>query len=315
MKPSVWMMLAAGFALSPMAAQAQGWTPPIEAADPGRDGVRIDADGIFANFLPAAGKGRHPAILLLGGSEGGLGSGALRMARGLQAAGFSVLQLSYYRSPGQPENFASIPLETFDRGLAWLKARKDVNAARIGVVGASKGAEAALIVGSRHPEVKAIVAGMPSAFAWPAFGFGGPPIEGASWSLNGVDLPSLPYGPFDPATGLLSIYANGLKDAGEHPDAVIPVEKARGAILLVCGMDDRLWPACPMADMVKTRAPRAQVLAYPDAGHAVFGLPLADDDAALPSLASLGGTPQGNNAARKDGWPRVIAFLKKALGT
>jgi hypothetical protein len=30
-------------------------------------------------------------------------------------------------------------------------------------------------------------------------------------------------------------------------------------------------------------------------------------------LTVFGGTEQGNLAARKDGWPRTIAFLKQAL--
>ena len=36
---------------------------------------------------------------------------------------------------------------------------------------------------------------------------------------------------------------------------------------------------------------------------------LADD----PSLRRFGGTPAGNNAARKDAWPKVIAFLRTSL--
>ncbi len=298
---------------STSAAQAQGWTPPVELADPGPDGKRISEAGLLANFLPAPGKGRKPAVLLIGGSEGGLGSGALRMGRGLQEAGFAVLQVSYYRAPGQPEAFSRIPLETFDKALAWLRRRGDVDAARIAIVGASKGAEAALIVASRDRRLRAVVAGMPSNVVWPAFSWDGSDVPGSSWTLGGKDLPALPYGNFDPARGMASVYASGLGALADYPQTRIPIERSRAAVLLVCGQQDALWPACPMAEAIRQRDRRVRVLAYEDAGHAVFGVPLADDDRSLPALAGLGGSPQGNNAARKDGWPKVIDFLRSAL--
>lgn len=303
--------IVAASVFMPGLAGAQGWVPPIEMAEPGEAGQRVAEAGITANFLPAAGKGRHPAILLLGGSEGGLGAGALIMAKALQSEGFSVLQLSYYRAPGQPEAFAQVPLETFDRGIAWLKRAPGVDRRRIAVVGGSKGAEGALIVASRHPEIRAVVAGMPSSYMWAAFSWDGSDIPGASWSLSGKDVPFLPYGPFDPAIGMASIYLNGLKQAAEHPDAAIPVARIRGKVLLICGKKDALWPSCPMADMLKEMDSRVTVLAYEDAGHAVFGVPLAQPS---PGLAALGGSPEGNNDARKDGWPRVVAFLRATLG-
>lgn len=312
-RPSIRAIVGALLLLAPAPLCAQSWVPPVQMADPGEHGTRIDADGVLGNFLPAAGEGKHPAILLLGGSEGGLGGGALRMAEALQAAGFSVLQQSYYRAPGQPEAFSRIPLETFDKGLAWLAAQPGVDARRMAVLGGSKGAEAALAVAARHPELRAAVAGMPSAYLWPAFSWDGSPAPGGSWSIAGKDAPFLPYGAFDPATGMRSVYANGLTDAAQHPDAAIAIEKSPAKVLLVCGEEDALWPSCPMADLLKARDPRVTVLAYQDAGHAVFGPPLADDDKALPMLAGLGGSATGNNAARKDGWPKVLAFLKAAL--
>ena len=85
----------------------------------------------------------------------------------------------------------------------------------------------------------------------------------------------------------------------------------------MCGKDDALWPSCPMADQISGRLtsngrPAANVLRYKDAGHQVFGPPV---DMTKPHewLASLGGSADGNAAARDDGWPKVIAFLRAAL--
>jgi hypothetical protein len=54
------------------------------------------------------------------------------------------------------------------------------------------------------------------------------------------------------------------------------------------------------------------VLAYEDAGHLVFGPPIAPDHPFYPQLELYGGTVAGNAAARADSWPKVITFLKRA---
>jgi hypothetical protein len=59
--------------------------------------------------------------------------------------------------------------------------------------------------------------------------------------------------------------------------------------------------------------PSVSVLSYDDAGHAVFGIPVSKTDAHYKQLASLGGSADGNNAARADSWPKVVAFLADAL--
>ncbi|MBK6705871.1 MAG: hypothetical protein IPG56_20360 [Caulobacteraceae bacterium] len=54
------------------------------------------------------------------------------------------------------------------------------------------------------------------------------------------------------------------------------------------------------------------VLAYADAGHLVFGPPVPRDNAFYQRLDMLGGTIEGNAAARADSWPRIVAFLREA---
>ena len=287
--------------------------PPLELSDPGATGRRVTDDGLTANFYPASEPGRHPAILLVGGSEGGLGAGATRIARALQAAGFTVLHMSFFRAPGQGDALARVPLERFSTGLAWLSRQPSVDPRRIGLVGGSKGAEAALLVASRTRSVRAVVAGMPSSVVWPGFSWTGP-AEGSSWTFGGKDIPAMPYGQFTPPD-IGSVYVNGLAKAGEHSDAVIAIDQSKAKVLLICGDGDTLWPSCPMAKQLKTRAPqRVTILEYPDAGHAVFGPPVEPADKSDTRLAALGGTVSGNAAARTDSWPKVIAFLKSQLG-
>lgn len=318
------LALLGGAALFNRLAPARYGLPDIEVRAPGPTGERIATDGLFGNYFPAAGPGAgpgpHPAVLLLGGSEGGLGGGTHHMALALQQAGFAVLNLAYFGAPGQTDALEHIPLERFDKGLDWLKARPDVDPRRIAVMGASKGAEAALLVASRRPDLVAVVAGMPTSVGWNGVNWAsGGRSERASWTAGGEPVPTMPFGDWDQADGIISVYRT-IEDPTQQAAAAraaIPVERARAAVLMVCGEAETMWPACPMARQVAARSkarsgPPVTVLAYRDAGHFVFGPPIARDHPFYDRLGTYGGSVAGNAAARADGWPRVVAFLRRA---
>lgn len=293
---------------------------PAKIVEAGPTGQRINASGIFANYFPAKGDGPHPAILLLGGSEGGLGRDMRALALLLQAEGYSTLQLAYHNAPGKSAKLKNIPIEDFARGLDWLKTQPEVDGSRLGIVGYSKGAEAGLIVATMYPGVRAAVLGMPSSVVWDGmtgenYMFGS---FSSSWSKGGNPLPHLAYKGQPGSDGLMPVFVNGLKELDKNPDAIIPVEWYKGKLLLVCGEAEKLWPSCPMTDQIVARAAKAGaaapvVLRYKDAGHGVMGAPFADDKARR-YWAKLGGTEAGNAAARADSWAKIRAFLKTELG-
>ncbi len=300
---------------------AAPWKPPVVIADPGAGGRRVADRGLLANYWAGNSSGIRPAVLTLGGSEGGLGDGAAGEARELAARGYAVLQLSYFRGPGQNAKLENLPLEYFTTALDWLGSRPDVDRTCMAVVGGSKGAEAALLIATRHPELKAIVAAMPSSVVWAGvdWNFG---KVGSSWSERGKPLPWLDLGAFDFARvgkeGLVTMYAAGLATLPQHPDAAIPVERIKAPVLLICGESDKLWPSCPMARQVEARArepggPAVTILAYAGAGHGVQGRPRAADDPDIAKLGSMGGSGAGNNRALIDNWPKLLAFLDAAL--
>jgi dienelactone hydrolase len=300
-------------------AQTPAETPPVmpasEIVDAGPDGVRVDQDGVFGNFYPGKGEGRRPAILLLSGSEGGVGFGTARIAEALAAEGFGVLQICYFGCPGFPQKLVNVPLETFSRGLAWLRAQPSVDKTRIAIVGGSKGAEAALLAATRDRGVKAVVATQPTSVVWPGIAYS--PQMQPGWTVNGEPIAFLPYADV-PKTDIFAGYHDALPNLTQHPGAIIPVERIAARIMLVCGEADTLWPSCPMTDQIVARLkakgrPAPLVLRYPDAGHEVFGLPIDKSNPHYARLGSLGGTPQGIAAAHADGWPRTVAFLKQAL--
>jgi hypothetical protein len=89
-------------------------------------------------------------------------------------------------------------------------------------------------------------------------------------------------------------------------------------MLLICAEKDGVWPSCPMSRMTQARAkekgaPAVQLLAYADAGHYAFGVPVAENDPRYKQFSMLGGTNKGTNAALADGWEKTRAFLSEAL--
>ncbi len=292
---------------------------PARIVAPGPTGQRIDSSGIFANYFPVSGDSKKPAILLLGGSEGGLGKDIAGQALLLQKEGFHVLQLAYHNAPGKSAKLENIPLEEFYRGLDWLKRQPGVNSERLVIVGYSKGAEAGLMVATRYPGIRALALGMPSSVVWDGMSgvnyiFGS---FSSSWSEKGKPLPHVAYKGFPDKSGLLPVFVNGLKQVDQNSAAIIPIEKFKGRVILICGQKDNVWPSCAMADQIVRRSsrltgPRIKLLKYEDAGHGVMGAPLKNPKRRT-YWSKLGGTAAGNAEARADGWPQITEFLKEDL--
>ena len=300
------------------------WTMlvPLEMVEPeAQVGERIDTGDVLGNFYPADGAGNGPGVLLIGGSEGGLGRDMTRLARALQDDGFSVLHLSYWRAPGQPERLEGIPLETFQRGLAWLRARPEVDPSRTAMMGWSRGSEATQLIAMRDPSLKAIVLGQPGNAIWPGFTWEEPWRQfGSPWTWRGEDLVYLDTSEVqmfggDPAEIGRELVA--LQD--DQPDAIIPIEEVRAPVLMICGEADIVWASCTMARKIEERA-KAQgkedvrLLAYAEAGHYGYGAPVNEDDPAFENLSRLGGSPEGTAEALEQGYREIVAFLKGTIG-
>jgi dienelactone hydrolase len=287
--------------------------------------IPVTTNGIVAEvYTPTGLATRHPAILVLGGSEGGL-EGSTKEAKLLAKQGYVTMALAYFGAPGLPEQLTNLPLEYFKTALDTLRARPDVDPARIGLIGTSKGGEAVLLIASKYPEVKVVVAGVPSSVVWQGINSKNYADASGSWTEKGKPVPFLPYDtsvPFDPSNFMKSIhdiYARALVNIDSHPDAVIQVERIDGPVMLVCGQSDAMWPSCPMSQAVVARLKAkgfrhdVQLLAYPNAGHAAFGPPIPADSPRTAELPMYGGDIPGNLAARADGWDKATAFLAVAL--
>jgi dienelactone hydrolase len=240
-------------------------------------------DGLVAHYWTGPPGARRPtAVLGLGGSEGGYGNDL--QARLLASHGYPVLELAYFGAPGRPRELRSIPLEYLARALDWLHARPGVE--KVVVVGASRGGELALLVGSTYPAlVQGVVAYAPGYAVVPG-----------SWTRGGEPVPS-----------------------AADPDPRIPVERIRGPVLLVAGAADQVWNSAYAVSAVGERRDehggQTEGLTFPDAGH---GLTVAVPYLPFPTEATLegltlvsGGTRQADAIARNGAWARLLALLDR----
>lgn len=298
-------VLCLGLAAPALAQTAAPATPPTTV---------LSEQGLIAEYFAAdPATASRGAVVVLGGSEGGL-QGSRPLARRLAAEGLDAIAVSYFGEPGQSPTLNQVAIEPVGRAVAWLQARPD-GAEPIAVVGVSKGAELALLTASRDPRITAVAVGTPSHLVWQGIDMTGAPT-GSSWTEGGQPVPFAPYDMSNGFRGVFQLYADSI--AAAPAEAQIPVERINGPVMLVSSRDDGLWPATPMVEHVQTRLQAqgfthpVEVLTYDGAGHAVFGTPLSTAPDAQ-TLAFLGGTFEGINAARTDGWPRIVAFLKEAL--
>ena len=202
------------------------------------------------------------AIIMLGGSEGGKSwSRIKRPIEFLVRQGYSVLSLAYFKARDLPSSLEEIPIEYFEKAFAWLSAQRGIIPNEYAILGGSKGAEAALLLGSMYPQVKAVVALSPSCVVWqgiPKKRFELGKDVRSSWSYNGESLPFLPYPPAIKKRDILflrlqRVHEEALQNTARARDATIRVENIQGAILLISGNRDHLWPATNMSEKIVGR--------------------------------------------------------------
>jgi uncharacterized protein len=272
-------------------------------------------------FATPEGPGPFPGVLAVGGSDGGTPEYFLNL---LVPEGFAVLALPYWGTPQTQLSMLDIPLERVEAGLRWLREQPSVASGRLGVIGASRGGELALLLAATFPDlIGPTVAYTPSSVVWAGIDFSNPSAAGSTWSYKGIPLPFCPY-PIDVTPTqtergfeMRPVFERGLDNRQAVAAAAIPVEQATGPILLVSGGDDRMWPATRMCDMVVQRmiahgrGGDVVHLQYPEAGHMLFPWTPPPDVAFPPFPAVLGGTAEKDAEAHAAAWPRVVEHLRR----
>ena len=298
---------------------------PIVVAEAGDGGERVMLGETPANFYPGEGEGPRPAILLLGGSEGGLKDFRNAYARQLAAEGYSVLYPGYTATGEANRAFNMVPLEIFDAALDWLAAQPNIAEGPVAAIGHSKGAEGALLLASRDSRIGAVIAAMPSDVVWQGFSFDQIDMSDlkSSWSAGGKPVPyaryeMLPWYEWASGATMLDMFEGSRVAAEGQADALIAIERIEAPVLLICGEQDNLWPGCDMARNLRERAraaggPDIDLLTYEDAGHWGFGSATGLAAGDKRYLGRMGGNEEADMAAREDQWPKILTFLRANL--
>jgi hypothetical protein len=164
--------------------------------------------------------------------------------------------------------------------------------------------------GSLDPRLCAVVGFSPSSVVWPGFADG---RWSSHWTRDGA---SLPFVPFDEewTPGADPPAYRGLYEASlpGPTEAVIPVERIAGDVVLVSGGDDRVWPSTPFAAQIAERR-RAHgldttVVDHPAAGHRTV-LPGEEVVVAGQPMAR-GGTPEADAELGRMAWPEIVRALR-----
>ena len=294
-------------------AVAFGVSRPAQTQEVQRVDVRTD--GLVGHFFAASDASKRTGVMMLTGSGGGYPDEAA--ARDLARSGYPVLAIAYFRDrQGNPpelgqKELRDVPLEYVFKALDWLKARPEVRADRIVLMGESRGAELALIVGSLRPDVAGVIAYSPLELRWAAVGGGG-----AAWTLNGVALPYV-EGVYNRATPM-SQFTDVLDGPADVRNAAaIEVEHIHGPVLLISSRGDALSPSARMANDIEARlranrfSYRVENVQFDDASHLLMGFGRGQTEFRVNDRFTIhfGGTAEGTEAARNAGWARVKDFL------
>jgi dienelactone hydrolase len=245
----------------------------------------VAKEGFVGTYYVLSAAQPQPAVLQLGGSLGGHSE----LPAGLLAShGYPSLSLAYFKEPGLPPTLKNIPFEYFEKALRWLASQPGVDPKRVVVLGVSRGAEAALLLGATYPDlVHGVIACTTGSQVLGAF-----PGGGAAWTLGRNPIPL----------------------------GAIPVERIVGPVLVTGGGKDEVVDSAQGVRDLVSRA-RSHGLTeftgaiYPSAGHGIGclipNLPLTGQIQIGPSAyAETGGTPAANEQAAAASWPLVLRLLR-----
>ena len=221
----------------------------------------------------------------------------------LASHGYASLAIGYFGLPGLPDALDSIPLEYFGNAVAWLRDRPEVDPERIGVIGYSRGAELALLLGAQFPELKAVISVSGSGLVVPGIDWNDRSrTVFPAWTWEGEPIPHL-----DPTFDR--------SDPAAIERVAIKVERTNGPVMLVAGEADELWDADYLSRFAWDRLQEAdrdwpdEYLTYPGAGHIIQPpyRPMTFDRTfrGMP----WGGNARDDTAAGVDSWHAMLTML------
>lgn len=201
---------------------------------------KVEYKNLVANLYLPETKGKLPVVIAFGGFEGGLGTGN---ANGEMIAphGVAVLALAYFKEEGIPQTLDQIPMEYFVDAIDYLESHPSIDSSRIGVVGGSRGSEAAFLLATMDSRIKSVVVTTPSKVAW--YGL---TVPKSAWTFAGKDIPALGLA-LDSNAKLIDRFTVALKNKSNVNKSLFKFENINGPILMISAEHDQVWPSFQMS--------------------------------------------------------------------
>lgn len=241
--------------------------------------------GLFHRAIET--KDAAKAVIVIGGSEGNenipLNVGVMFAERGISALG-----VCYWNVEGLPKELIRVPVDPFEKAIAWLKER---GFEKIYIYGISEGGKLALLCASLMPELSGVIALSPMHCLWGGMK-GNKGVTSKTFSdqsefiYRGKGFPymkaQLKYGPaiknliLHRQFELSYIYEKPLEHFDEN--TAIAVENINGDILFVYAKEDLMWPSGAAVKYMVNRlkghhfSHKVDVLEYEKASHILVPL-------------------------------------------
>jgi uncharacterized protein len=204
------------------------------------------------------GKGNNqPLIVGLGGSEGGNAwtSDYWKKTRDqFIEKGYAFLAIGYFACKGTSDTLNKIEIENVYNAIKTAAKNKRVNKSKIAVIGGSRGADLALLLGSYYEDIDCVVSIVGSNAVFPGHTNH---FSTSCWTYKNKQLPFVPVNneaiPFLMKRDLRGAFEAMLKDTLSVEKAAIKVEQIKGSILFLSATKDEICPSTPMAEMMIER--------------------------------------------------------------
>ena len=266
-------------------------------------------------FVPKE-KTHKGIVICFGGSEG---SPNFENAKRLAEEGYETFALFMYGMKNQQQTLRKIPLEQFEDVISYINKNIKDNKP-ISVLAASKGAEYALNLASKYPEIDNLVLIAPAAYNFAGLDF---KDYSSSWTYKGEELPYIDIKKSSFSSFLKNVlvpaitkspisfkdtYNSAIEKDSTIEEKLIPVKDVKANILMIAGEDDLMWDSLAMANKIKEQNLSAKIYSYKGAGHIFAGNGILD----LGKIrVATGGTAEGNEKAKSESRKTIDDFLKE----
>lgn len=204
------------------------------------------------------GNGKNqPLIVGLGGSEGGNAwtSDYWKKTRDqFIEKGYAFLAIGYFGAKGTPDTLNKIAIEDVYNAIKIATKNKNVNKKKIAIIGGSRGADLALLLGSYYKDIKCVVSIVGSNAVFPGHTIH---FTTSCWTFQNKELPFVPVNeeavPFLMKQDLRGTFEAMLKDTIAVETASIKIENIKGAVFFLSATKDEICPSTPMAETMITR--------------------------------------------------------------